>query len=548
MWRGISLANKCLLLFGGAVVLIVLAALVAPFIRMNRLVDEGQLEQSRQMVSVWNQLERQGVTGEEVAGRLTGLIDRGGIRATLLELDEARRVSDQSPFLKRALEAFEGNAARGESFEGEWSGITRQYRYAQAVREPAPSMKLVGVVLLERREFRASRLLFINALYLLGSGLLVLGLATLVFYLITHQIILDPVRELRDTAERVRDGDLSVRSTIETGDEFEELAETFNAMLGEVTRSQDQLRAINQALDVKLNELAESNTALFEAARLKSEFLASISHELRTPLNSIIGFTDLLRDAAQAELDAGDDSSRLAKRIRYLDNIGTASRNLLDMISSLLEMAKIEAGRVELHIAPVNLVDACRGTLAMVAVQAERKGLELKFEAGEGGEGGDVPLVETDSKKLTQIVLNFLSNAVKFTPGQDPAGRPGRITLRVEHLPPRGVEGSEAQDRVRISVLDTGPGIAAADQARLFSKFTQLDAGLAREHSGTGLGLAISKELAGILQGEIQLVSEPGRGSMFSVIVPVRFDRTRQAEQKLESSLRAALSERKGWG
>jgi signal transduction histidine kinase len=540
MWRGISLANKCLLLFGGAIVLIVLAALSIPFLRMNALVDESQLDLCRQQVEVWQRLDQQGDPALPVTGESgpTGELEHAGIRARKLALPAAR--ASDSPFVQLALAAFTRDQTRGDYVRATWSGITRQYRYARAVREPGPVSTLLGVIVLERRDFETTRLLLTNSAYLFGAGLFVLGLATLVFYLITHQLILDPVRALKETAERVREGDLDIRSDISTGDEFEELSHTFNGMLSEITRSQEQLRAINSALDVKLNELAESNSALYEAARLKGEFLASISHELRTPLNSIIGFTDLLRDAAQSELNAGDDSTRLTKRLRYLENISTASRNLLEMISSLLEMAKIEAGRVDLSIAPVNIADTCQGLLAMIAVQAEKKSIDLKFECE-----GEFPPVRTDATKLQQIVLNFLSNAVKFTPSLDPAGRPGVVTLRVDRLAPSGVEGPGAEDRIRISVLDTGPGISAEDQTRLFQKFTQLDAGLARGHAGTGLGLAISRELAHVLQGEIQLVSEPGRGSMFSLILPVTFDPARHKEHKLEASLRAALAGRR---
>jgi two-component system sensor histidine kinase BarA len=395
---------------------------------------------------------------------------------------------------------------------------------------------------MQRQSSEAARLIVVNTVYIISAGAAVLGLAVLVFYLITHQIILSPVRSLKETAERVREGDLSIRSEIHTGDEFEELAATFNSMVVELVRSQDQLKAINSALDVKLSELAEANLALFEAAKLKGDFLANVSHELRTPLNSIIGFAELLREGAVSEQEAGDDSSRLGKRIRYLENIITASRGLLDMINSLLEMARIEAGKVQLNPAPLNLREACQGVLGLIAPLAERKGLELRLEAAE-----DLPVVETDAKKLQQIVFNFLSNAVKFTPAADGAGKAGRVTLRAEHLPGRGPEGPGAADRVRISVIDTGPGIAPEDQARLFQKFTQLDGGHTREHTGTGLGLAISKELAGVMQGEIQLVSEMGRGSMFSLILPVRPDPGRVEEQKLESAFRGKLAERRAW-
>lgn len=536
MWRGISLANKCLLLFGGAVVLIVLLALSVPWLRMNALVDEGQLELSRQMVDTWAHVDAE-------QGTQTGLppaegVEHAGIRALRLSVPEAQNRAAASPFLGRVLRTLEAEPERGDVQSASWTGLGREYRYARAVR--GPDKTLDGIILLERRPVEAVRLLAINTAYLLSAGFVVLGLAVLVFYLITHQIILSPVRTLKETAEKVRGGDLAIRSEIQTGDEFEELSATFNAMLGELSRNQDQLRAINSALDVKLNELAEANSALYEAARLKGEFLANVSHELRTPLNSIIGFAELLHEAAQAEVEAGDDSTRLAKRIRYLENITTSSRNLLDMINDLLEMARIEAGKAELNPATVNLTETCHGLLGLIAPLAERKGIELKLEAAD-----DLPLLETDVKKFQQVIFNFLSNAVKFTPaGVD--GRAGRVTLRAERLPARG-DGPEAQDRIRVSVIDTGPGIAPEDQQRLFQKFQQLDSGHTREHTGTGLGLAISKDLATILQGEIQVVSEVGRGSMFSLILPLKVDLSRAREQKLESAFRGTLAGRRAW-
>src|SRR5678816_4188411 len=354
MWRGISLANKCLLLFGGAIVLIVLMALSVPWLRMNALLNDGQLELSRRMAETWMRVDDDQAATNPRA-ETPKVVEHGGILALRLDIEQAEKRATEDRFLACALRRFKANADRIEVQDSTWAGLTREYRYANALRARDGKRELQGVVLLERPAVEAARLLAINTAYLLSAGLVVLGLAVLVFYLITHQIILSPVRALKETAERVREGDLSIRSEISTGDEFEELSGTFNAMLGELARNQDQLRAINSALDVKLNELAEANSALYEAARMMGEFLANVSHELRTPLNSIIGFAELLREAAQSEVDAGDDSTRLTKRIRYLENISTASRNLLEMINSLLEMARIEAGKAELSIAPLNL-------------------------------------------------------------------------------------------------------------------------------------------------------------------------------------------------
>jgi signal transduction histidine kinase len=155
--------------------------------------------------------------------------------------------------------------------------------------------------------------------------------------------------------------------------------------------------------------------------------------------------------------------------------------------------------------------------------------------------------VQTDVKKFQQIIFNLLSNAVKFTDPPSKTGRPAEtITLRAEKL--TGVApGGEQAEQIRVSVIDTGPGIPPDEHERIFEKFYQLDGGHTREHSGTGLGLAICKEFAAILQGEIQVVSEPGRGSMFSLIIPVAIDAEEAAVRKLEGKFRGALAGRRVW-
>ena len=202
------------------------------------------------------------------------------------------------------------------------------------------------------------------------------------------------------------------------------------------------------------------------------------------------------------------------KRLRYNENILTAARSLLALINSLLEMAKIEAGKVELAIAPMDLREACEGLLGLISPLADKKGIQLKLELPEAA-----PVVRTDARKFQQIVFNFLSNAVKFTESLERTGRPPVVTLRAERLP----APDAGPERVRVSVIDNGPGIPPEQHSRVFEKFHQLDSSATREHTGTGLGLAISKELAHVLHGELQLVSDVGKGSMFSVILPLDF-------------------------
>lgn len=528
MWRNISLANKCLLLFGAAIVLIVFAALLAPWLRMNALVADVQQELSRQLVTAWERTERENPGGQASAAM--------GVER--LTIEAARTQAESDPDLARAIAFFEReNPPIDHQWSG-WDGTARRYYYArpQYFAEPPRIAEMTSIVILDRRSTEAARLLVFNAVYLIGAGAVVLALAVLVFYLITSVLILEPVRELKQTAELVVDGELGARSQIATGDEFEELGKAFNAMLEHIQRSQDQLRSINAALDLKVGELANANIALFESAKLKGEFVANVSHELRTPLNSVIGFAELLMEIAQAEAAAGDDSTRQRKRVRYLENILTSSRNLLELIDSLLEMAKIQAGKSEISVESVDAGKVCEALASLIEPLARRKGIEIEVDVAPG-----LPKVETDSRKLQQILFNFLANAVKFTDPQ-PGGQSPRVILRAEPL--RGITPDDG-DSIRISVIDSGPGIDPKDQQRIFEKFQQADSGHTREHGGTGLGLAISKELASLIQAEIRLVSEVGSGSMFSVILPEKFSRERLAETRLENRFRGSLANAK---
>ncbi|CAG1005498.1 two-component system, sensor histidine kinase [Phycisphaerales bacterium] len=538
----LSLAGKCLLVFGGAILLIVLAALWAPWMRMTALVDAGQLELSRQLVDTWERWGEAGVIGPSPPGLpLGGRTERAGIVARSVTLAKAEELAASDAFVRRALELFRAEPARGDFQDARWTGTSRDYRFAKVKRVRAQGgAQISEIVLLERRSLEAARLLLLNTAFLLVAGLAVGALAVLVFYIITQKLVLRPVRALKTTAERVREGNLAIRSEIRTGDEFQELAETLNSMLTDLQSSQDRLRAINAAMDLKVHELAESNQALYQAAKLKGEFLANVSHELRTPLNAINGFAELLTEQARGEAAEPEAPASVMKRIRYLDNIQNAGKGLLTLINSLLEMARIEAGRVEVRVERMNLRDGCEGLLGLIAPLADKKGIQLKLEVGE-----DVPVVSTDPKKFQQIVFNFLSNAVKFTEAQEKTGRVPQITLRAERLV---ASDTGAEERVRVSVIDNGPGIPKEDQAHIFEKFYQRDAGHTREHTGTGLGLAISKELAGVLHAEIQMESEVGRGAMFSLIMPLEFTPQPPEERALEAKLRGVLSGAREWG
>ena len=229
-----------------------------------------------------------------------------------------------------------------------------------------------------------------------------------------------------------------------------------------------------------------------EAAAVKAEFLANMSHELRTPLTSIIGFIGLA--AEQPELS---DLTR-----DYVGRVGNAGRALLCTVNDILDFSKLEAGQVTIHPEPVVLAKLCRATLDLFTPQAGAKDLSLTLD---GGDAGDDLVVAVDPDRIRQILLNLVSNAVKFT-------TVGGVTLRTRY--------DEVAERLRIEVIDTGPGLTAEQQGRLFKRFSQIDGSLTRTQSGTGLGLAICKGLTEAMGGEIGIESQAGDGSLFWFEIP----------------------------
>jgi signal transduction histidine kinase len=249
-----------------------------------------------------------------------------------------------------------------------------------------------------------------------------------------------------------------------------------------------------------MDELAKANVALFESNRLKSEFLARVSHELRTPLNSIIGFAEVLRDQMAETLADSSDDAQAGKAARYADNILTSGRMLLELINDLLDLSKIEAGKMVVRYEKVVIADLVEAVIRFMRPAADKKNLQVSVTVA-----GELPLMETDGGKVQQILYNLFSNAVKFTPPR------GSVSVSARR------EGEE----LILAVSDTGPGIPPEDQQAIFEKFHQLDSPATREHGGTGLGLAISRELAEMLGGRISLVSRLGEGTTFTVMLPL---------------------------
>lgn len=242
-------------------------------------------------------------------------------------------------------------------------------------------------------------------------------------------------------------------------------------------------------------ELSAANAQLARAARLKDEFLASMSHELRTPLNVILGQAEVLLDELYGPLDA--------KQARAVQMIGESGQHLLALINDILDIAKIEAGKVTLELQPIEVDGVCRASIQLVKQMAQKKALEVHFTSD-----STVTIFLADGRRLKQILVNLLSNAIKFTP------EGGQIGLEVR--------GDSDQTAVHFTVWDTGIGIAADEMDRLFQPFVQLDSGLDRQHQGTGLGLSLVRRLADMHGGSISLESKVGRGSRFTVSLPWR--------------------------
>ncbi len=344
-----------------------------------------------------------------------------------------------------------------------------------------------------------------NRAILIATAIITAFLAVLASYLIIRYVIVKPLRHLRDVSDAVSHGNISLRADIHTGDEFESLAIAFNRMLRHLVAIQEELRDVNADLDANVDELAQMNMRLYELNTIKSDFLATMSHELRTPLNSILGFSDVL-----GSIDSLDE-----KHKKYVANIRQSGKMLLEMINDILDLAKIEAGRMNFRLSDFRIEHVAGAQCDMARPLAERKNIDLltEFEP-------ELPTMHQDQPRVQQILGNLLSNAIKFTP------EGGRIDVRVR---------SDRRYAV-LEVADTGVGIAPEDQQAIFEKFRQGRTAMpdgdamTREYSGTGLGLSIVKELSKLLGGEVYVESQLGRGSTFTVRVPWRLEEPHRLE------------------
>jgi len=327
-------------------------------------------------------------------------------------------------------------------------------------------------------------------------------LTTLAIYLFSRRIT-RPINRLTTQAQHIAAGDLDQQIAVPFRDEIGQLAGAFNEMsrslkanIGEKERVLAELQDLNRTLEDRIQqrtaELEERSRALAMASRHKSDFLANVSHELRTPLNAILGFNEMILGGVYGDLPEEVKGP--------LTDVGSSGKHLLRLINDVLDLSKIEAGRMDLALADCSVEDIVTTVRTYLRPLASEKGLEFITQVP-----GDLPLAHCDGKRITQCLMNLAGNAVKFT-------REGHVAIAVQ----------QHGDTLVFKVSDTGIGIATGEISNLFAEFRQADATIARDYGGTGLGLSITKKFVEMHGGSIGVESEQGKGSTFTFSIPLR--------------------------
>lgn len=367
--------------------------------------------------------------------------------------------------------------------------VTRNLQGEKVFSSYAAIPNLDWAVFIERSAEEVYRPLYASiarAFALLLFGLIMALLASLFL----ARRVVRPLESLRHGVDRIAKGDLSYRLNLRTGDEIEILADDFNKMTDAL---QEAVTDLERKIAERTGELALTNQKLEEASRYKSVFLANMSHEFRTPLNAIIGFSEALLDSTL--------TITAEERRQFLTDVFESGRHLLKLTSEILDLSKVETGRVELEIKTASLSEVFDAVQSTMRPLAAKKSIELLFQ----NDGLDA-LVPMDAGRIRQVLLNLVGNAVKFTPEE------GKVWVR------RRAENGQ----VRIEVGDTGPGISPRLHEEIFQAFRQgVDANGDHKPEGTGLGLTLAKKFVELHGGRIWVESEIGKGSRFFFTLPI---------------------------
>ena len=359
----------------------------------------------------------------------------------------------------------------------------KQVLTASATITPPGWLMMVELPRVEAFEPLRSHILRTAALMTFG-----ICLSVLLSLFLAHTMA-RPIQALQTGVARIGAGALDHRIEIHTSDEIGLLAHDFNKMSAAL---QEAYATLENRVAERTKKLAIANHRLEEASRHKSIFLASMSHELRTPLNSIIGFSEVLQERLFGDLNE--------KQAEYMEDILSSGRHLLSLINEILDLSKVEAGRMELDPSTFDLPSAIDNARIFVREKAMKHGITLDVDIDKRLDD-----FKGDERKIKQILLNLLSNAVKFTP------EGGRISIQAR----------QANGAVEISVSDTGIGISPQDQERIFEEFRQVDGDYAHKSEGTGLGLTLAKKFVELHGGKIWVESEVGKGATFTFTLPV---------------------------
>lgn len=372
--------------------------------------------------------------------------------------------------------------------QGAKSTVVRNLQGRNVISSFALLPRLDWAVFIERPVEEAYGALYTSVLRTSALLLVGLGMALFASFFVARRVI-GPLRVLGEGVNRIGTGDLSFRVALTTGDEIEVLAEEFNKMTAAL---QQAYAGLEQKVAERTQELAQANQQLDKASHHKSAFLASMSHEFRTPLNAIIGFSEVLMDPSLKVTEE--------ERKQFLSDILNSGKHLLNLINEILDLSKIEAGRMELEIEMWSLRDILEVVQNTMRPLAAKKGIELQVESN-----GQIPPVPLDVSRVRQVLLNLVGNAIKFTP------EGGQVWVR-----------ADADDgAARIEVGDTGPGIPPEERQRIFFEFQQVTTGIRSDKpEGTGLGLALAKKFVEMHGGKLWVESEVGKGSRFFFTLP----------------------------